>query len=111
VREIELLARRARLRAPAATEPGEPAQGDTASVVPFGLTERELEVLALLTAGDSNREIGEKLFISPRTASVHVSNILAKMGVDGRVEAAALALRLGLADEGGEMREVAQASR
>jgi DNA-binding CsgD family transcriptional regulator len=65
--------------------------------IPFDLTGRELEVLLLLAAGDSNRVIGQKLFISPRTASVHVSNILGKMGVGGRVEAAAVAHRLGLA--------------
>ena len=64
--------------------------------LPFGLTEREREVLALVVAGRSNREIGEALFISPKTASVHVSNILAKMEVDGRVEAATMALRLGI---------------
>ena len=63
---------------------------------PFGLTDRELEVLELLAAGESNREIGEKLYISPRTASVHVSNILGKMGVSGHVEAASIAYRLGL---------------
>ena len=53
-------------------------------------------MLALVVAGRSNREIGEALFISPKTASVHVSNILAKMEVDGRVEAATQALRLGI---------------
>jgi DNA-binding CsgD family transcriptional regulator len=53
-------------------------------------------VLALVAAGRSNRQIAQALFISPRTASVHVSNILAKLGVAGRVEAAAIAHRLGL---------------
>ena len=62
----------------------------------FGLTEREREVLALLAAGRSNPEIGRALFISTKTASVHVSNILAKLGVSGRVEAAAVAHRLGV---------------
>jgi DNA-binding CsgD family transcriptional regulator len=62
----------------------------------FGLTDREREVLALLAAGRSNPEIGQALFISTKTASVHVSNILAKLGVSGRVEAAALAHRLGV---------------
>ena len=48
---------------------------------PFGLTARELEVLRLIAAGRSNRETGTELFISPKTASVHVSNILSKLGV------------------------------
>ena len=61
-----------------------------------GLTPRELEVLQLVAAGRSNGEIGTALFISTKTASVHVSNILAKLGVNGRGEAAALAHRLGL---------------
>ena len=62
----------------------------------FGLTEREREVLTLLAAGRSNTEIGQALFISNKTASVHVSNIVAKLGVSGRVEAAAVAYRLGV---------------
>ena len=62
----------------------------------FGLTEREREVLSLLAAGRSNPEIGRTLFISTKTVSVHVSNILAKLGVSGRVEAAAVAHRLGV---------------
>jgi DNA-binding CsgD family transcriptional regulator len=61
-----------------------------------GLTPRELEVLQLVAAGRSNGEIGTALFISTKTASVHVSNILAKLGVSGRGEAAALAHRVGL---------------
>lgn len=56
-----------------------------------GLTPREVEVLRLVAAGRSNRQIGEELFISAKTASVHVSNILAKLGVSGRGEAAAVA--------------------
>ncbi|MDR3082936.1 MAG: response regulator transcription factor, partial [Streptomyces sp.] len=62
----------------------------------LGLTSRERDVLRLVAAGRSNRQIAEELFISPKTASVHVSNILAKMGVSGRGEAAALAHRLQL---------------
>ena len=58
--------------------------------MPFGLTDREREVLALVAAGRSNGQIATALFISPKTASVHVSNILAKLGVSGRVEAAAV---------------------
>jgi DNA-binding NarL/FixJ family response regulator len=53
-------------------------------------------VLALVAAGRSNRQIAQALFISLKTASVHVSNILAKLGVHSRVEAAATAHRLGL---------------
>jgi DNA-binding NarL/FixJ family response regulator len=63
----------------------------------FGLTERERDVL--LAAGRSNPEIAQALFISAKTASVHVSNILAKLGVSGRVEAAAVAHRLGFAPQ------------
>jgi DNA-binding CsgD family transcriptional regulator len=62
----------------------------------FGLTDREREVLTLLLLGRSNPQIAKELFISPKTASVHVSNILAKLGVSSRMEAAALAHRLGV---------------
>ncbi|CAL9588837.1 HTH-type transcriptional regulator MalT [Actinosynnema sp. ALI-1.44] len=62
----------------------------------FGLTAREVEILRLVTDGLSNREIAERLFISAKTASVHVSNILGKLGVANRVEAAATAHRLRL---------------
>ena len=64
----------------------------------FGLSPREREVLLLLSAGRTNREIGEHLFISQKTVGVHVGNILSKLGVSGRVEAAAVAIRLGLTD-------------
>jgi ATP/maltotriose-dependent transcriptional regulator MalT len=90
--EIMALARRARLDlAPdvAAAAPGASAAHPT-------LTPREAEVLALVAAGRSNRQIAQALFISPKTASVHVSNILAKLGVASRVEAAAVAHRLHL---------------
>jgi len=76
------------------TVPAGPPSPD--SLARFGLTEREREVLSLLAAGRSNPEIGQVLFISTKTASVHVSNILAKLGVNGRVEAAAVAHRLGI---------------
>ncbi|HLH46466.1 MAG TPA: AAA family ATPase [Acidimicrobiales bacterium] len=62
------------------------------------LTPREREVLELVAAGRSNREVGEQLFISAKTASVHVSNILAKLGVRSRTEAVAVARRRGLVD-------------
>ena len=62
----------------------------------FGLSGREREVLALVAQGRTNREIGERLFISQKTVGVHVGNILAKLGVSGRVEAATVAIRLGL---------------
>jgi DNA-binding NarL/FixJ family response regulator len=60
------------------------------------LTPRESEVLRLVAQGRSNRQIGETLFISAKTAGVHVSNILMKLGVTSRTEAAAVAHRLGL---------------
>ena len=84
------VARRARLGPrPASYPPG----------VLAGLTAREREVLELLSEGMSNREIADKLFIAPKTASVHVSNILAKLGASSRTEAAAIAYRQGPAAE------------
>jgi DNA-binding CsgD family transcriptional regulator len=94
--EVELLAGRGRLRL------DEPAAAVTAPKAPptpaasLGLTRREAEVLALVAKGRTNRQIGQALFITPKTASVHVSRILAKLGVAGRGEAAAIAHRLGL---------------
>ena len=69
---------------------------DEPTVPVFGLSPREMEVLGVLTEGRTNREIAERLFISERTVAVHVGKILAKLGVAGRVEAATVALRLGL---------------
>ena len=63
------------------------------------LTAREREVLRLIAAGHSNREIASVLFIAPKTASVHVSNILGKLGAASRTEAAAIAHREGLITE------------
>jgi ATP/maltotriose-dependent transcriptional regulator MalT len=65
--------------------------------VPFGLTDREVEVLRRVAAGRTNKQIAQELYISPKTASVHVSNILAKLGVAGRGEASAVAHQHGLA--------------
>jgi DNA-binding CsgD family transcriptional regulator len=94
--EVELLAQRGRLdlqeQADAAAAP--PAPPSPAALL--GLTQREAEVLALVAVGRTNRQIGQALFITPKTASVHVSRILAKLGVTGRGEAAAIAHRLGL---------------
>ena len=73
--------------------PAEPVAESPASL---DLTERELQVLSLLAAGLTNREIAEKLYISQRTAGVHVSHILSKLGVANRVMAAAAAQRLGI---------------
>jgi DNA-binding NarL/FixJ family response regulator len=65
---------------------------------PFGLTARERQVLALVAAGATNREVGARLYMAEKTASVHVSRILAKLDVRSRTEAAAVAHRLGLTD-------------
>ncbi|MEW5991130.1 MAG: AAA family ATPase [Chloroflexota bacterium] len=81
----------------AATGAAVGADGGTAAAL--GLTEREVEVLRLVAAGWTNQQIGEALFITRKTASVHVSNIMAKLGVDHRTEAAATAHRLGLAGD------------
>jgi len=62
----------------------------------YGLTERELAVLRLLSQGLTNREIGVRLMISTGTAGVHVSNILRKLGVSSRVQAVGIAHRFGL---------------
>jgi len=61
------------------------------------LTPRERDVLRLLVEGRSNPDIAEALFVSPRTAETHVTHILAKLGVTTRAEAAAHAVRVGLA--------------
>jgi DNA-binding CsgD family transcriptional regulator/tetratricopeptide (TPR) repeat protein len=95
--EIQALGRRARLDLAPPTPAATPAPaGAPPAAAQLGLTPREVEVLALVAAGRSNRQIAQALFISPKTVGVHVSNILAKLGVAGRVEAAAVAHRLGL---------------
>ncbi len=70
---------------------------DETSAHRLGLTPREAEVLTLVAAGRTNPQIGAELFVSDKTASVHVSNILRKLGVTSRVDAAAVAQRLGIA--------------
>lgn len=87
--DIRGYARRARLPLPHGSVPDEPPN-------PFALTVREVDVLTLIAAGRSNGQIGQALHISPKTASVHVSNILAKLSVSTRAEAAAAAVRDGL---------------
>ena len=69
------------------------------AVARFGLSPREYGVLLVLAEGRTNREIADRLFISERTVAVHVRRILAKLGVSGRVEAAGVAIRLGLVPE------------
>ena len=83
VAELHAVERRLGLRAP-----------DVGSV---DLTPREAEVAALVAEGLSNAAIGRRLYISPKTASVHVSNILSKLGMSSRAEVAAWAVREGLA--------------
>ena len=85
----------------AVTSPPAPVAGGRAAArdrayLTAALTDREREVLRLLARGMSNRKIGEELFISPKTASVHVSNIFAKLAVTNRTEAAVIAQREGL---------------
>ncbi|MDP9183631.1 MAG: LuxR C-terminal-related transcriptional regulator, partial [Actinomycetota bacterium] len=85
-RGITALARRGRLDLP----------GVRREAGPSALTPREVEVLRLVAAGLTNRQVGAQLFMSEKTASVHVSRILAKLAVSGRAEAAARAAQLGL---------------
>jgi ATP/maltotriose-dependent transcriptional regulator MalT len=94
--QIGALARRGRIPLP--TVPTAPPKflSPAEAAAPYGLTERELAVLRLLQAGRTNAQIGAELYISPRTAGVHVTNILRKLGVSNRVQAAALAEHAGL---------------
>jgi DNA-binding NarL/FixJ family response regulator len=111
--EIAALARRARIAidrqpdAPAET-PGtvgprlsaemavEPARDGAGALREAGLSDREVEVLRLVVAGRTNGQIADRLFITRKTAGVHVTHILDKLGVANRVEAAMVAARLGL---------------
>jgi DNA-binding CsgD family transcriptional regulator len=105
VTELEGLIARARLTVGseggdgdgAASPAGNGASAAAGEEDPFGLTPRERQVLALVARGATNREIGAELYMAEKTASVHVSRILAKLDVRSRTEAAAVAHRLGLA--------------
>lgn len=94
--EIEGLAARARLALGSDAGAPEPEAVPEAAEDPFGLTPRERQVLALIARGATNREIGAELFMAEKTASVHVSRILAKLDVHSRTQAAGVAHRLGL---------------
>ncbi len=93
---IASLATRARLDLDEPAADVDRAPEPKAASDPYGLTKREREVLALVSQGRTNRQIADELFISENTAGVHVSNILGKLGVAGRTEAAAIAVRGGL---------------
>ena len=88
---LEALASRARIQLEG--QPGGAGQAVTRPATT--LTARELEVMALVAAGHTNREIGERLFITEKTASVHVTHAMDKLGALSRYEAAATATRLG----------------
>ncbi|MBO2454848.1 AAA family ATPase [Actinomadura barringtoniae] len=94
-KELELFATRARLTREQSADPPLAVPEDNEAL---GLTPREMEVLRLVADGLSNRQIAERLYISAKTSGVHVSNILAKLQVASRTEAAALAHRLRLFD-------------
>lgn len=107
---IGALAARARIplqdpvepRGTPSTTAGAPRTAES-ELADVGLSPREIEVLAVLAEGRTNRQIAERLFITEKTAAIHVSRILDKLGVSNRVEAAATAYRLGLgADLGGQ---------
>jgi DNA-binding CsgD family transcriptional regulator len=103
--EIEGLAARARLVLSGSDgTAAEAVVAPAADEDPFGLTPRERQVLVLVAEGRTNREIGDSLFMAEKTASVHVSRILAKLDVRSRTEAAAVAHRLGLDGDAGAAR-------
>jgi DNA-binding NarL/FixJ family response regulator len=93
--EVTALAERARLETAdgATSPPARDSSSDNGHEDPFGLTPRERQVLALLAEGATNRQIGAALFMAEKTASVHVSRILSKLGVRSRTQAAAVAHR------------------
>jgi DNA-binding CsgD family transcriptional regulator/tetratricopeptide (TPR) repeat protein len=100
-RDLEGLAARSRLDLESRSVTPVVTSGTTlrSSSIPFRLTRREQDVLERITQGRTNREIATELFISEKTASVHVSNIKSKLGANGRAEIAAIAVRLGLVPE------------
>ncbi len=101
-RAIERLARRARIVLPPETARDEPRRADrpaAETTVLTRLTERERQVLRLVASGRTNSQIGGELFISAKTAGVHVTNILRKLEVTNRTHAAAVAERSGLLDQ------------
>ena len=93
VADLRRLAQRGRLDLTAAS-----GQTQAQPANHFNITPREAEVLEQLAIGRTNRQIAEALFISEKTASVHVTNLLRKLGVTSRVQAAAIAQRTGLTD-------------
>jgi len=101
---IRDLARRARIDL---SRPDDPtavvAAASPDDVLPFGLTNRELAVLRLVADGKTNAEIGAVLYISPKTASVHVTNIMRRLHASSRVQAATIAGRAGLLDRPGKV--------
>ena len=105
--KVEALARRGRIDLepvsqtapalpPTADAGAEPSSAGHAALRGRGLSDREIEVLTLVAGGYSNGEIAQRLFISSKTASVHVSHIMDKLGVSSRTEAATIGVRLGL---------------
>jgi DNA-binding CsgD family transcriptional regulator len=94
--QIEVLGRRARIRLAPATPASRRRRALNQDGVVVSLTTREWEVLGLVAAGHTNREIGDQLFISEKTVSVHVTNAMNKLGALSRYDAAASATRLGL---------------
>jgi DNA-binding CsgD family transcriptional regulator/nucleoside-triphosphatase THEP1 len=91
--ELEALAQRARLQLAEGEAAGPEVREEGGPDEPFGLTPRERQVLALIAEGATNRQIGAALFMAEKTASVHVSRILGKLGVQTRTQAAAVAHR------------------
>jgi DNA-binding CsgD family transcriptional regulator len=126
-RAIEVLARRARVPLTAEATPELPdgqvvpdagagtrptrGTGSPEASPHHTLSAREVEVLRLVAAGRSNGEIGDELFITRKTAGVHVTHILDKLGVSNRVEAAMAAARLGLLDADADEAEPASEPR
>jgi DNA-binding NarL/FixJ family response regulator len=101
LRQVEQLAARSGLdiASPSVASDGDSSTPPHDHAIPFRLTRREQDVLERLTLGRTNREIATELFISEKTASVHVSNIKGKLGANGRAEIAAIAVRLRLVPE------------